>query len=399
MKKGRLQDYILIFLFMGSLVGVGVLKWMKHDLHFSTIENRALAQPPKATKESLISGKYTKQFEQYFNDQIPGRQKMIEANATVNKDLLKQNVVRNVYVNDDGYLLTPNPKEPKEAAQKVADRINKLASEAKQLGATTYFALAPNKPTTMEDKFPSYYPSYGNFNANQLLPLINSDAHPIDLRKALKPHLKESNLYFYTDHHWKAKAALYGYQSIINTINETAHTNRQVLALNDFTWKEEGRPFYGSDARETTKSYAKKSDTITVATPKFKEKTISIKYNGTKKNSFYFENYLNHPSIYVNRYQAYVGGDYAEIQIVNPNVKTGNLLILKDSYANAALQFFARDFHKTYQVDLRHYNAMKVTDFIKKNNIETVILLHNVNSIYVTPALINYDHPGQGDNQ
>ena len=399
MKKGRLQDIILIVLFMGILIGFGVLEWVRHDLHFSTIENRALAQKPKATTDSLISGKYTKQFEQYYNDQIPGRQKMIEANATVNKDLLNQNVVRNVYVSDDGYLLTPITKETKEHAQKIADHINKFASDAKKLGATTYFALAPNKPTTMEDKFPSYYPSFGNYNSNQLLSLINTNAHPIDLRNALKPHLDESHLYFYTDHHWKAKAAFYSYQSVINAINKNAHTNRKVLKTNDFTWKEEGLQFYGSDARETTKSYATKSDTITVATPKFKEKTISISYNGSKKNSFYVDHYLTDSSIYVNRYLAYVGGDYPEIKVVNPNVKTGNLLILKDSYANAALQFFARDFHKTYQVDLRHYNKMKITDYIKKNHIDTVILLNNVNSIYVTPALTDYDHPGLGENQ
>ena len=398
--KYSISNYIVTGVFLLIIAFFTVWTWTKSDLKISIMENRALAQRPDANVKSVITGDYSKRFETYYNDQFPTREKFIELNSKVNKYVLGQNIVRDVYVHKDGYLLSPIAYATESSAKQTANRINTFAKQANDLGASTYLVVMPIKSAIMEDKFPDYYPSYGVRNTELLLKHIDPVAHPMNMMNDVKKHINEKNMYFYTDHHWKAKAAFYAYQSIIPKIAKDIPEIGEPYQYTDFTWKEKGKPFYGSDARKTTKAYVKKYDTITVATPKFKEKTIDVCYNAKCNQGFYSESFLNKKDLYTNRYVTYLGGDHPEVVIHNPNKMAGKkLLIIKDSYANAAIQFFARNFEETRILDLRHFNKMPVKDYVKKHHIDAVIIMHNVNSLYITPSLTNYDHPGTGENQ
>ncbi|MGM0879407.1 MAG: DHHW family protein, partial [Bacillota bacterium] len=70
----------------------------------------------------------------------------------------------------------------------------------------------------------------------------------IDLRSTIKPHLNEPNMYFYTDHHWKPKAAHYAYEKIIKEMNKEHPEIGKPVPKNQFEWKENSTLFYGSDA-------------------------------------------------------------------------------------------------------------------------------------------------------
>ncbi|MGG0175231.1 DHHW family protein [Gottfriedia acidiceleris] len=399
MQSNRFQvNYFLVICFLFIIFAGAIYVWVKGDLKYSTIENRTLAQMPKMSIDKLASGEFSKEFELYFNDQFPGRLKLIEANATINKDLLGQNVVKDVYVADNGLLLSTVPKETKANAKVIANRINQFALQASKLGVNTYFSLVPNKSVTFEDQFPSYFPSYGNEASDYILSDIDPIAHPLDLRITMNKHKNEPNLYHYTDHHWKAKAAFYSYQTIINTIYQNSNEVGKALSADDFIWKEEGLPFYGSDARKTTKANVTKTDTITVVESK-KKQDLNVCYNSTCNRGLYAEEPLENVSLYTNRYVSYMGGDHPETVIYNDKVKNRKLLIIKDSYANASIQFFVNHYKETRVLDLRFYNNMPVIDYIKKYKVDDVVIIHNVNSIYVTPTLTNYEHPGQGENQ
>ncbi|MFD0050281.1 DHHW family protein [Actinomycetes bacterium NPDC127524] len=399
--KHKINDYILLFFFLGLLCFFTIWIWTKEDLSSSVLENRALAQRPDATVDSVISGKYTKRFETYYNDQFPARERFVEANSKINKYLLGQNVVRDVYVHKDGYLISPVPKFTEDRAKEVAARINAFAASSNKLGVKTYFVLMPNKSTIMEDKFPDYFPSYGRQDTQLLMKQIDPAANPISPLETVNKHIKEENMYYYTDHHWKAKGAFYAYQYVINKIAKDANGIAKARKLEDYSWTESGKEFYGSDARKTTAAFVKHPDTITVAKPKFSEKPLDVCYNGKCGQSFYTEKFLTAPDLYTNRYAAYMGGDHPESVVKNPNVKdkTQRLLIIKDSYANPTIQFFSRHFSETRVLDLRHYSKMTVNEYIKRNKIKYVMITHNVNSIYVTPSLTNYNDPGNGENQ
>jgi len=399
MKKENLNGIALIVIFLLTIFGLFGYAIVTPSKAESVLENRKLAQRPDFTAERFLSGDYTKRFEQYYNDQFPERDFFIESNSMVNEKIFQQNVVKDVFIAKNGYLMSKVEKGTAADADKIAKRVNDFASAMDKKGVHVYTALMPNKTTMMEEQFPSYYPSFGQSNMDLLYPRLKDVAHPIDSRDALKKHMDENSLFFYTDHHWQAKAAFYAYQNVMSTIIKNEHMDEKVYDYNDYTWNLKGLPFYGSDARKTTKVAAKHQDRIMVAKLKGEYQPFQLKHGSVRRNDLYETKYLSIKDPYTNRYKTYLGGDFAHLTIENPNKKNGkNLLVIKDSYANAFIQFLVPHYKETHVLDLRHYK-IPVAKFVEKHDIDQVIILNNVNSIYVTPSLTDFEHPGKGENQ
>lgn len=400
MKKANVQGLAVMTIFLLTIFGFFIFTFVTPSKSMSLLENRNLAQRPDLTKDNLLTGEYSKRFEQYYNDQFPMRDSFIETNALINKDFFRQKVIEDVYVADDGYLLSQVAKGTLTDAKKIANSINQFADNLAEKNINVYTALMPNKPTMMENKFPSYFPSYGQNNMDLLYKVLNKNTHPIDSRVSLKKHMNEEYMFFYTDHHWQAKAAFYAYQNVMSEIIKQEKFNDRVYQYNDYSWELMGKPFYGSDARKTTSANAKKSDRVLVAELKENHKPFVLKWGTRSKKDLYSREFLTKNDLYTNRYVAYLGGDYSQLMITNPNQKNKKkVLVIKDSYANAFIQFLVPHYKETHVLDLRHYNKMPVEQYVEENKIDQVVLINNVNSIFLTPALTNFKHPGQGENQ
>ncbi|OZU88369.1 hypothetical protein CIL03_12015 [Virgibacillus indicus] len=393
--KISIGELIVVIFFLSFIFLFSIWSVVKGDETNSVIENRKLDQRPDATLNNVLSGEYFKRFESYYNDQFPLRSEWIETKNTFEKTVFQQNLINSTFVHDDGYLIpTLVTNENNLKPENIAERINSFASNIKNKDVDIFFALAPNKTTMMEHKLPDYISSEANKLSDQLIKeLLNiGKIKTVDLRDAIKPHLVEKNLYFYTDHHWKPKAAFYGYRTIISKIQES-NDILNPLSINDFSWEESNVKFLGSDARNTTESYVKYPDTVTIAKPKFEEKKLEICYRGNCNRSFYDYRYLELPDKYTNRYKVYFSGDVPEGIIRNPNVSNDHkLLILKDSYANTMIQFLARNYSETRILDMRHYDKKSVYQYIEDNNITEVLFLHNINSLVTTPSLTNFNN-------
>lgn len=400
MKKANVQSLSLISVFLITIFGFFLFTFVTPSKSQSLLENRKLAQRPDLNSENLLTGEYSKRFEQYYNDQFPMRDSFIETNAIINKNFFRQNIIDDVYVADDGYLLSQIAEVTPADVKKMASGINELAANLAKKNIPVYTALMPNKSTMMENKFPDYFPSYGQKNMNLLYKELDKTAHPIDSRASLDKHMNEDYMFFYSDHHWQSKAAFYAYQEVMSEIIKNDQMDEKVHQYNDYSWDLKGKPFYGSDARKTTSANAKKTDTILVAQLKETHQPFIMKWGDRSRNSLYNMDFLTMEDPYTNRYQAYIGGDYAQITITNPNKTSGRkVLVIKDSYANAFIQFLVPHYKETHVLDLRHYNKMPVEKYVEKNNIDQIVLIYNINSIFVTPALTNFKNPGQGENQ
>jgi hypothetical protein len=400
MKKANIQGLALITIFLLTIFGFFIFTFVTPSKSMSLLENRNLAQRPDLNSENLLTGEYSKRFEQYYNDQFPMRDTFIETNSRINKNFLRQNIIDDVYVSDDGYLLSQIAEGTSADAKGIASGINELADDLAKKNIGVYTALMPNKPTMMENKFPSYFPSYGQKNMDLLYKELDENTHPIDSRATLEKHMNEDYMFFYSDHHWQAKAAFYAYQNVMSEIIDKENMKDSISQYNDYSWELKGKPFYGSDARKTTSATAKKADKILVAELKKNHKPYVMKWGIKKRSGLYNTDFLTMEDLYTNRYQAYLGGDFAQLTITNPN-QTNNkkLLVIKDSYANAFVQFLVPHYKEIHVLDLRHYNKMPIEKYVVENKIDQIVLLNNINSIFVTPALTNFEHPGQGENQ
>ncbi|WP_188454963.1 DHHW family protein [Virgibacillus oceani] len=390
--KKKIGDTLVVISFFLVIFVIGIIYFVSPDKAQSELENRKLDQRPDATLQSLLSGDYFKRFGAYYTDQFPARNQMIEYNAVVNKFVLQKDVIQSIYVHDDGYLMDPVvPSDHGLTPKEIAAKINSFGEKLSNEDINVYFALTPNKTTMMEYKLPDYVESYGNDLSDRLMDQIKSPVKGIDLRGTIKDHMDESNLYFYTDHHWKPKAAHYAYEEIMNQMREDNRSLPQAISHDQFTWEEMGEPFYGSDARKTTKTYAKKADSLTVVRPKFDEKPLEICYRNKCDKSMYDMEELSSKDVYANKYRVYFSGDFSEGIVRNPNVGNDTkLLILKDSYANSMLQFVVRNFSETRILDLRHYDKESIYAYIEEHDIDNVLFIHNINSIVLTPSFVEF---------
>lgn len=375
--SNRFSNYFIAGLFILILTVFSVWSFFKPAKSESVLENRKLAQKPGMTAQAIFKGEYTQQFDTYFNDQFPMRDQLIEANALVDKYILRKNHIRGVYINEDGYMISPvRISKADTAIKNAAAKIDEFSRINQKMNIPVYFALAPNKSVYLEDKLPDYIESHANEYTDTFIRGLKS-TNAIDLRSIFEHD--DEQLYFYTDHHWKLKAAFYSYQNIIKEMAKTFPSVGEPLTEADFKWYEYPKPFYGSQARKTTRAYAKTSDTVTVAEYLKKEKPWDICYKKECGRALYNFDVASKENLYLNRYIIYIAGDVAELTIKNPNKKDGlNVLILKDSYANPMLQFLARHFYRTRVLDLR-LTKVSVYDYIQEKDIDAVLFIHNIN--------------------
>ncbi|WP_139892145.1 DHHW family protein [Bacillus sp. D386] len=391
MEKKASQYFIAIF-FLCSIFIFGIWSLIDNDRVSSEMEGRTLEKRPDLNLETVTSGDYFSRFEDYYNDSFPLRNQWIETNSSASHKVFGQHLFKGVYINDDGYLIsTVELDNPQESIKRVHSKINDFTTELKEKDIPVFFALTPNKTTMLEYQLPDYIESRANELSDELSKGFNEDVNLLDLRSAIEPHMDEENMYFYTDHHWKPKAAYYAYSEIIRNMNMQIPDIGQPLPMSSYNWREDITPFYGSEARKVGRENISQADTITIVEKKSEGKPLEISYRGKSNQPLFNEEVLKKEDVYTNRYVSYFSGDVPEGIIQNPNVQNGKrVLILKDSYANAMIQFFPSHFEETRILDLRYYKHMTVKDYINKNDIDAVVFVHNINSILITPQLIKF---------
>ncbi|WP_174614890.1 DHHW family protein [Virgibacillus ihumii] len=379
MKKHQFSDVMMIvfFLLLIFLFGAGTLA--TPDKEKSTVENRELEQRPDLSLNRMIFGDYFQKFNDYFSDQFMLRNKWIQANSKIEKNVLKKRVVNNIYVSKDGYLIEPINKQ-KTSPKKAAGAVNSFTRQLNKQNVDVYFGLVPHKTIMMQDKLPKYLKSRGSKMSDKVMQNFSDRVHAMDLRSAIKGYMDEQDMYFYTDHHWKPKAAYYAYRSVINTMAKKHPDVGKPIPKDQYTWKDSKKRSFGTYARKTGKAYVKKADRIPVVKPKFEEKPYTICSKGSCDKKFYVKKYLKSDKVFAPRYKAYLGGSLPKVTVDNPNKPDGRkLLILKDSYAHPMVQFLARNFKEIHMLDQRH-NDINVYKYVKKHDIDDVLFIHNVNT-------------------
>ena len=100
-----LKKYPLLTVFAVFMLGVFGLDMCFTSNPYSELENRQLKQKPVFTLESLFMNRYTKDYEEYINDQFVGRDGWITMKS-VFETLLATTENNGVAYGADGYLLT-----------------------------------------------------------------------------------------------------------------------------------------------------------------------------------------------------------------------------------------------------------------------------------------------------
>lgn len=364
--KKKWQTYVTVIVFCLLIFGFTAATILSPPVGFSETENRVLAKMPEVEINTIFSGDFESDYEEYLTDQFVMRNQWISLKTSVERLLLKTES-KDIYFAKDDYLIEKHTGsyETQMAQRNIAALTEFAQKYEKQFGQSHLSILiVPNAVDILSDKLPPFAESGGG---NAYLEQI-SESLPegiwFDGASVLRAHRSEE-LYYRTDHHWKTLAAFYVYQ---------AWAKRQgyiVPELSDYEIQTVTDCFEGTI--QSKLGIGTEGDTIELFLS-VNEPAYTVYRNSTSKteNSLYDYAALETKD----KYAVYFGGNEPFLQI-RTEIKNGQkILVIKDSYANCFIPFMLGEFQQIDILDLRYTNQ-KLSGVITEGGYTDILILYN----------------------
>ncbi|MBU5315447.1 hypothetical protein KQI30_04035 [Clostridium bornimense] len=360
------KNFIVAGIFLVFIFIITILNIISPTKIYSEKEKRKLAQSPELNKETILSGKFTQEFEEYFNDQFVFRDNWISLN-TKYKILSLNKHINDVYLGKNNYLFEDTSSYDTKKLYKNMDHLKNLISKYKDsIGENNInIMLIPNGSEILSDKLPKYATVLEQQKILKDAEVMYKDNF-INTYDILKRN-KSKYIYYKTDHHWTTLGAYYAYNAWADK------TNHEIKPFSSDNTKIISTNFLGTIYSKI--NYAKEPDIITIYNP---EEKYSVNYdsNTSSSTSLYNLEYLEKKD----QYSVFLDGNHGLVTITSSNTNGKNLLIIKDSYANCFIPFIADEYEKIHVIDLRYYNS-SLESYIEDNDISELLVLYNINSI------------------
>lgn len=388
---------INIFIFFMIIFSISVLNMLSpKNKDVSAVENRALAKKPEISLDTILSGKFSVDFENYFADHFLNRENLVASSKFLSSlkgikraqevalvDFKGQNAGGDTAdnnkdnTNTKGNLLMLNDKVMEiykfnqDKSKLYADMVNtvsdKMGSEVK-----VYSLLAPIQIEFLKEK------KYKELSDSQIDSIsyvkgnLSDKVTAVDAYHPIQEHIDEY-VYFRTDHHWTALGAYYGYTGFAKAAGLTP------VPLNNYT-KGEAPGFLGHISTVNPSDTVNNNpDNVIFYNPPVKSSLEVFFYDketGDKKSytgAVISKTYIDKPQ----KYGVFLGGDFP-LGIIKTNSKSDKkIMVIKDSYGNAFIPFLLPHYSEIYVIDPRHYKE-SLTSLVKDNHIDEVLILNYI---------------------
>ena len=335
-----------------------------HNKTFSERENRVLTKAPVLTGSGLTSGKYMEQAESFISDQFFLRDGWITYKLEADKILGKKES-NGIYLGSQGYLIEPVP------AVKEADLSRNLAAirefALRHSDLNTVMTVVPNAVCVCSHLLPA---GARTTDQTEILRTIKDTLSGsvafADVTEVLKAHNTEY-IYYKSDHHWTSLGARYTFEELCPLLGISAEST----SFTDYTVTNQ---FSGTLSSASGASYVKDEIHIYVPDPSV---SYIVEYVGESLKS---ATIYNSAALETNsKYDVFLGGNHPLIKIRTAVPNRKSLLVIKDSYANALIQFLLPYYGNIYIMDPRYYSD-DVDKLISTGEITDVLILYNVNT-------------------
>ncbi|MBE6570971.1 MAG: hypothetical protein E7656_01825 [Ruminococcaceae bacterium] len=337
---------------------------------FSENENKNLAKFPDFSIKKLESGDFTAGLEEYMKDHFPMRDPLMKLKT---KAQLTAGYKRigDVHIGKDR--LFQQVDEPD--ASSFVTSANKLFEAIENKDITKSVILLPSASEIYEEELPTYTEHIDETAIiDSILSQIACDnaINPTDMMLDKK---SENNLFYTTDHHWTTYAAFYTYELFAKTVgieNVLPLEDREVMTLSD-TFKGTLYSTVLDDARYDT--------VVRLVNPKADFKSFMTK-NATKAPEpyeFFAQEFLEMKDTY----SYFGGGNFPLVIFESEGAATDNeIVVVKDSFANAFVPFLAEHYKKVHVIDPRYFKGKTASAYVNENeNITDVLVLYGINSL------------------
>lgn len=359
---------LLGLLFIGILVFFPLASLILPDTKMSENENRILTQFPRFSVDSIIDGRYMKKMQKYAADQLVARNLWIYTKTSTDR-FMGKNISNGVYLAKDSSLIEnfdPLPSETTELTQAAINTFTERHPDLKH-----YFMLVPNAISICDEKLPTAAPVLDqNEYINTFVAGLNTKLVFLDPRSILEEN-QDKMLYYKTDHHWTTLGAWLSFQGVADALGIKPNTDGYTVypVTDSFSGALASKSGYLTFNTDTINVYVPKSeDDYSVVTYIEEQKKSSSLYDSEKLTG-------------KDKYAVFLEGNHPIIKIKNPVANGKNLLIIKDSYANAFIPFLTPFYSEITVVDPRYYYD-SIDALIADSQITDVLYLYNANTFF-----------------
>ena len=182
--------------------------------------------------------------------------------------------------------------------------------------------------------------------------------------------------FFRTDHHWNSRGAWQGYSIIYDMLAEHYPEISPKLELQKFQIIE-GADFCGSYSRRTLVPCTPEPfEVALVKLPPF----ITI-IDGQEQPYGHREQYLEgefERNQFTSHYAEFYGNVIDLVEYRFENGSQRDLLLLGNSYSQAAQVFIAAHYRHTYVIDFRDYTDFSLSEFLTEHPVDDILLMGDV---------------------
>lgn len=346
----RKKSIVSVIIFAVLVGGIALCCWFKPQTIYSESERRPLAEKPEFHMESIASGGFMTDFEEYTVDQFPARDAFRGVKALFAKYVLGKKDNNGLFVADGHISKIEYPVNP-EMVDYAEERFDYLyEGYMRDKDVNIYLSIIPDK---------NYFLAKDNGYLS-----IDYDAFIGDFRDRMNymeyidviPMLSIDD-YYRTDSHWR--------QENIQDIAEFIAESMGAAASADYKINTLDKPFEGVYLGQSALPF--EPDVI-------KYLTNDI-LDGCKVS--YFDSGKAEPGDMYNMekaygkdpYEMFLSGTSALIEIENPNAKTSKeLVVFRDSYGSSLVPLLTPGYSKITVVDIRYIQSDFLGNFIKFDN-------------------------------
>ncbi len=314
---------------------------------YSDSERRLLAKFPDISWNTITTGEFSKDFEEYTTDRFPLRDTWRKIKAYVRLGVFSQSDNNDIYVSD-GHISKLEYPEKKEMADHAIEVFTKVREQYFK-DNKVYFSMIPDKNKYLADLKIDYDAFEEYFS------------HELGFAENIKiSHLLNEKDYYYTDTHWKQEEIVDVAQKLAQSMGTKIP---EIYTTN--TLKE---PFYGVYAGQSALNC--KPDSITFLTNEIIE---DFQVTGAK--AVYDKSKISSKD----PYEFFLSGNQPIVEINNPKNDSGKrLIIFRDSFGSSIAPLLAQGYSQVVLVDLRYVNSSLLGNLVDFENADVLFLYSTI---------------------
>ena len=370
----RISDLFLVIICVAVLIAFGVGIYVIPSDDFSEKENRVLAPFPEFSVKKLLNSEYFSQLGSFYTDRFPLRS-FFTATKCYSELLIGRGENNGVIKGRDGYLIVRPDYKDTSVFDNNMREIERFCDTTSAYGIETAVYFAPRAIDVLGAYLPEPYPKEAEQEIWQ-----KADSYRFDLLESKVGISERANcgeyVWFRTDHHWTALGAYECYRTVSERFSISA------AAEDCFFTQETDGEFFGTVFSKFGADRAI-SDKVVLERYSGDDGFFVLDHlTGKTENGFYRYEYLGKKD----KYSVFFGGNHAHIGIYSQNGgERETLMVIKDSYANAALPYFAIDFDiEVY--DLRYFKG-SVAKEIERISPDRILILYGIDTVATDTSL------------